>query len=160
MIDGRFSIVPASYLYLLRPAADSGAGAQVLLQLRQHTGYLDGHWAAAAGHIERGESAWTAAAREATEEIGIADPELEFLTTLQRTGNDLPIDERVDFFFCARAWSGEPTIREPAKCAALEWFDLDALPEPVVPHELRVLESLRDSLQTGTALPGLITIGF
>ena len=62
---------------------------------------------------------------------------------MQRTRHDRPIDERVDFFFTARTWSGEPAIQEPVKAAALRWCPLVALPEPVVPHELIVLEGLR-----------------
>ena len=58
-------------------------------------------------------------------------------------GNDRPIDERIDFFFTARSWTGEPTIAEPDKCAALKWVRLDELPDPVVPHERQVLEGLR-----------------
>lgn len=145
-------VVPAAYLYLLR---DGPTGTEVLLQLRGATGYMDRHWAAAAGHVERGESAWAAARREAAEEIGIADPGLRFVTTMHRTGGDLPIDERVDFFFTAREWSGTPQILEPTKCLALEWFSLSALPDPVVPHELVVLQALA----TG-AVPPLISVGF
>jgi hypothetical protein len=37
----------------------------------------------------------------------------------------------------------------------LEWFDLGALPHPVVPHELFVLTELRDG-----ALPAVSTFGF
>ena len=62
----RFALVPASYVYLLR---EGDAGTEVLLQLRQGTPYMDGHWAAAAaGHVERGETAYDAARREAVEE--------------------------------------------------------------------------------------------
>ena len=53
-----------------------------------------------------------------------------------------PIDERIDFFFSARAWSGEPRIVEPTKCADLRWFALTALPDPVVPHERKVLQGM------------------
>jgi 8-oxo-dGTP diphosphatase len=148
----RFRVVPASYVFLLR-AGDSGD--EVLLQLRQHTGYMDGHWAAAAaGHVERGETAYDAAHREAREEIGVDGLKLEFLTSMQRTQHAEPIDERIDFFFAARAWTGEPRIVEPAKCAALEWFPLAALPDPVVPHERVVLAGL------GTGLPSYTTFGF
>jgi 8-oxo-dGTP diphosphatase len=141
---GRFVVVPAAYVFLLRTATTSGR-AEVLLQLRQGTGYMDDHWAAAAaGHVERGETAYDAARRETLEEIGVRDVGLEFVTAMQRTRHDLPIDERVDFFFTARSWSGEPRIVEPAKCADLGWFALDALPDPVVPHERVVLDGIRD----------------
>ena len=63
---------------------------------------------------------------------------------MQRTRSAEPIDERVDFFFTARSWSGEPRIVEPLKCADLRWCPLDDLPDPVVPHELEVLQAVRD----------------
>ncbi|MCG8152971.1 NUDIX domain-containing protein [Pimelobacter simplex] len=151
----RFVVVPASYVFLLREGA-AGADTEVLLQLRQSTGYMDGHWAAAAaGHVERGETAEAAARREALEEVGVTDLALTFATAMQRTAHDLPIDERIDFFFTARSWSGEPRIVEPAKCADLRWFPLSALPDPVVPHEAVVLAGLRAG-----DLPGLTQHGF
>ena len=71
MTHGRFVVVPAAYVFLLR---DGVAGTEVLLQLRRNTGYMDDHWAAAAaGHVERGETAYDAAHREAAEEIGVSD---------------------------------------------------------------------------------------
>jgi 8-oxo-dGTP diphosphatase len=149
----RFVVVPAAYVFLLR---ESASGLEVLLQLRQNTGYMDGHWAAAAaGHVERGETAYDAAHREAAEEIAVSGLELEFVTAMQRTRGGEPIDERIDFFFTARSWVGEPTIVEPAKCAELRWSALDDLPDPVVPHELSVLDALR----MGTTVP-YTTFGF
>ncbi len=142
----RFVVVPASYVFLMR---DGAGGTEVLLQLRQNTGYMDDHWAAAAaGHVERGETALDAAHREAAEEIAVTALELEFVTAMQRTQHADPIDERIDFFFTARHWSGEPRIVEPEKCAELRWCLLDALPEPVVPHELEVLSGLRSGTST------------
>jgi 8-oxo-dGTP diphosphatase len=143
-VTDRFVVVPAAYVFLLRPASVPG-GREVLLQLRSGTDYMDGHWAAAAaGHVERGESVYDAAAREAAEEIDVGDLVLEPWCAMQRTGvGDDPLDERVDYFFTATSWSGTPRIVEPEKCADLRWFPLDALPDPLVPHELRVLESLR-----------------
>lgn len=143
----RFVVVPAAYVFLLRDRspADGGGGPEVLLQLRQNTGFMDDHWAAAAaGHVEKGETAYDAARREAREEIDVGDLELEFVTAMQRTRGGEPIDERIDFFFSTRTWSGTPRIVEPQKCAALEWFPLSALPDPVVPHELAVLRGMID----------------
>ncbi|HZE49388.1 MAG TPA: NUDIX domain-containing protein [Jatrophihabitantaceae bacterium] len=148
----RFRVVPAAYLIVRRRE-------QVLLQLRSGTGYMDDHWAlAAAGHVEAGESVFHAACREAAEEVGliIRPVDLAPATVMHRTdGNHKSIDERVDFFFECRRWDGEPRVMEPAKAADLRWFDLDALPEPVVPHERYVLEHLA----AGT-LPTVTTFGF
>ena len=148
----RFRVVPAAYVLLRRDG-------RVLLQLRQNTGYRDGHWAtAAAGHVERAEPVTAAACREAAEElgVGVAPADLVPLTTMHRThGNGRPVDERVDFFFACSRWSGEPTVREPRKSGGIRWFALDALPEPVVPHERWVLEHLA----AGT-LPAITEFGF
>lgn len=155
---GRFVVVPAAYVFLLRepgtPADDRplapvsgrplGDDTEVLLQLRSGVDFMDGHWAAAAaGHVERGETAWDAARREAGEEIGLTAVNLEFVTAMQRTAGGEPIDERIDFFFAARAWTGEPRVLETHKAAELRWCPLGDLPEPVVPHERAVLEGLR-----------------
>lgn len=146
-------VVPAAYVVLRR---DDG---QVLMQLRQGTGYLDGHWAVgAAGHVEAGESVLDGACREAYEELGIVVKveDLTPLCVMHRTnGTRRAVDERVDFFFTCRRWSGEPERREPDRAADLRWCPLDALPEPVVPHERWVLDHWRD----GT-LPPVVTFGF
>ncbi|GAA1478164.1 hypothetical protein GCM10009623_26100 [Nocardioides aestuarii] len=148
---GRFTVVPAAYVFCLR---EGSGGREVLLQLRQNTGYMDDMWAAAAaGHVERGETAWDAAHREAAEELGIAGLDLRFELTMSRTAHGEPIDERVDFFFTATTFTGEPRIMEPRKCADLRWFPLDALPDPVVPHEAHALAHLGKGV-------GYLTFGF
>jgi len=151
-VTDRFALVPAAYVFLLR-------GDSVLLQLRSSTGFRDGYWAAgAAGHVERGETVFAAAIREAAEELGvrIAPADLEALTAVHRTqATGKAVDERVDFFFACRRWTGGPRPVESAKSAGLRWFPLDALPDPVVPHELLVLDALRN----GTP-PRIATFGF
>ena len=153
----RFQVVPAAYVLPLRTVDGRD---QLLLQLRQNTGYYDGHWAmAAAGHVEADESVLEAAVREVAEEIGVTiEPaDLEPLTVMHRTGgNGLPIDERVDFFFACRRWTGEPTIVEPEKCAGLTWYAFDALPTPIVPHELVVI----DAVTSRATLPMVVPYGF
>ena len=151
-MTSRFGVVPAAYV-VLRQAG------QVLLQLRSGTGYRDGHWAcAAAGHVEAGESAVEAAVREAREEVGvrIAPEDLVPLCAMHRThANGKPVDERVDFFFTCTRFEGSPRRLEPHKSADMRWFDLAALPDPVVPHERRVLDLLRAG-----EVPAILIEGF
>ncbi len=154
----RFQVVPAAYLLLLRGAGDD---LEVLLQLRgQETSYMAGHWATgAAGHVEAGESVVAAAVREAAEELGVVVPpaDVEPLCTVQRTlpGCADPVEQRVDFFLTTRSWTGEPSVQEAAKCAALRWCRPGALPEPMVPHERHVL-----GLLARGELPVLLSLGY
>jgi 8-oxo-dGTP pyrophosphatase MutT (NUDIX family) len=151
-VTERFRVVPAAYVFLRGPSG-------VLLQLRSNTGYMDGHWAAAAaGHVEAGESVVAAAARESREELGIDIQQAHLipLCAMHRTHRtERPVDERVDFFFECRRWSGKPRPLEADKTAGLQWFSLDGLPEPVVPHERLVLEHLARG-----HVPPLLTFGF
>lgn len=146
-----FSLIPASYVFLRSPRG-------VLLQLRQNTRYMDGHWSAgAAGHVEPGETAVQAAIREVREELGVVvEPDaLHCAAVMQRTdGTDDPIEQRVEWYFTCDEWHGEPSVQEPQKCAGLEWFALDALPELVPPHERRALAAIR----RGTAAT-LLSVG-
>lgn len=144
MTQGRFALVPAAYVVLLRESAEGRR--EVLLQLRQGTPYMDGWWACgAAGHVEQGETVLQGAAREAREELGIqVDPDhLDLAATVQRTCV-IPsgVEERIDLFLTATTWSGEPAIQEPDKAGAVRWWPLDELPPKVVPHERVALESV------------------
>jgi 8-oxo-dGTP pyrophosphatase MutT (NUDIX family) len=147
----RFQVIPAAYVVLRR-------GDEVLLLLRADTGYMDGCWAVPAGHVEKDESVLAAAIREVREEVGveIEPADLVPLTAMHRTGgNGQPIDERVDFFFTSTRWRGEPRLMEPGKAAGLGWYALDNLPDPVVPHEARVLAAVRSG-----GVPAIIAQGF
>jgi 8-oxo-dGTP pyrophosphatase MutT (NUDIX family) len=165
--DHRFRVVPAAYVYLRRPGTLPGAAAdgpprhEVLLQLRQGTGFMDGHWAAAAaGHVEPGESVVAAAVREAREELDVvlAPADLVPVTVMHRGQPGGPaLEQRMDVFFTTTRWAGTPRRVETAKAAAVRWFPLDALPEPVVPHERRVLEAMRAGPD---GVPRLLTDGF
>ena len=148
----RYSLIPASYVYLLRDGS-------VLLQLRQNTGYMDGYWAAgAAGHVEAGETAVDAAVRELREELGLSVQREDLVpsSVMHRTdGSDNPREQRVEWFFSCASWAGEPTILEPRKCAELSWFPLDDLPAQIPEYERVALEWLRDNDAVG-----LLSVGF
>jgi len=149
---GRSFLIPSSYVFLLRPGP---SGPEVLLHLRQGTGYMDGHWASLAGHVEAEETAVAAAVREVREEADVEiDPaDLQPLTAVHRvTPGGGQIEQRVDFFFTAHRWSGEPRVAEPGKNAGLGWFPLTALPGPVQPQEAQVLTLLA----AGDPLPAVL----
>jgi mutator protein MutT len=116
---------------------------EILLARRINTGYRDGFYDMPAGHLEAEETLTQAAARELKEETGLdAKPEdMEFVQLLHRESTD--DRQYLDVFFKAKKWNGEPHIVEPDKCDDMRWFPLDALPENVVPHQRRVLESLK-----------------
>jgi len=114
---------------------------RILLLRRFNTGFRDGEYTVPAGHIDGGETILEAAVREAKEEAGvhIAIEDLTYSTVMHRIEDE----ERVDFFFQAHAWTGEPFNAEPEKCDDLRWFDLNQLPENTVPY---VKQALRNHL--------------
>ena len=121
----RYSLIPASYVYLLRDGA-------VLLQLRQNTGYMDGYWAAAAaGHVERGETAYDAAQREAHEELGITGlypAHADRLEYRAEVGNGLIEHEVVDIYlaYARPGMTITPNLEEVAEIRWVGIYDLAA----------------------------------
>jgi len=126
MSSERFLIRSAVYLILLKEN-------KILLSRRFNTGWMDGHYSLVAGHIDGNEPVSTAMAREAKEEAGIDIDKKDLLpaTVIHRY---YPDQEYVDFFFVAKKWNGEPKIMETDKCDDMSWFDLDDLPENILPY--------------------------
>lgn len=107
---------------------------QLLLHRRQNTGYMDGLWdTASSGHVDEGETAAQAAARECREEVGLrVDPaDLSFAHLSHRLASP---EGRTyyDIYFFVRRFSGVPAVMEPEKCSELSWFDTDDLPEDMI----------------------------
>lgn len=103
---------------------------QVLLALREGTGYADGYWNLPSGKLEAGEDLISALLRETREEIGIElnrDTVRHAATVHHRNAQE---QARVGVFFTADTdTDAEPVNAEPHKCARLGWFPPDALPE-------------------------------
>lgn len=112
---------------------------KILLTERAGDVYLAGHWAIPGGHVDAGENVATAAIREVHEEVGVTvTPEdLRFVgVTHHRPPHG---DARVGFGFVATRWSGEPINVEPAKCAQLAWFPMEALPDPTMDYTQEIV---------------------
>lgn len=132
MAGMRFKMISTVHLFLIRDG-------KVLLLRRYNTGYEDGNYSVVAGHLDGGEQVKAAAIREAREEVGIeiAPDDLEVVGVMHRRSDD----ERIDFFLVTHAWSEEVWNAEPDKCDHLDWFELDALPDNVIPYVRQALDN-------------------
>lgn len=112
-------------------------GDEVLLGLREGTGFADGMWNLPSGKAEQDETAVAAVIREAREEIGVVlgPDQLDFAAAVQC--RNTATDVRMGLFFHAAASAAPgagPFNAEPHKCAKLAWYPLGMLPEPVMPY--------------------------
>jgi ADP-ribose pyrophosphatase YjhB (NUDIX family) len=131
MHQERFKLIPEAHLLLFMEN-------KTLLLLRKNTGYEDGKYSVVAGHFEGNETAREAMAREAMEEAGIKiDPKELVLAHITHRRH---LDERVAFFFTTNRWAGTIRNMEPEKCADLSWFNLEAMPDNMVPYVRNAIE--------------------
>ena len=134
----RYQSKLAVFLVLTRETENK---KEILLQRRLNTGYMDGMYdMACSGHVEQNESFAYSLAREAYEEIGIKidEHDLELVHLLHPYKEDY-----VNIFFKVKKYTGTPTIKEPNKCDDLSWFDIDNLPNNVIPKIRNVIECIK-----------------
>lgn len=129
----RFKAVPSVYLLLRQDN-------KILLGLRENTGWQDGYYALLAGHMDGNEKATEALAREAFEEAGIViDPrDLTLACVMYRKSEDR---ENVDLFFECQKWQGSVENKEPEKCAGLQFFPTDNLPDRTIAYMRTAIEN-------------------
>ena len=118
---------------------------EILLQLRQNTGYMDNMYDfACSGHVEKGEPYAQALVREAKEEIGISieEKDLVFLAV-----NHYYQTDYLHVIFTTKDYEGNPTVCEPNECGGLLWADMDNLPSNIIPYVKNVLEDIKLGIQ-------------
>ncbi len=127
----RHKVVPAVYLLIRKDG-------KVLMTRRHNTGYCDGMYSLPAGHLDGGEPAAAALAREAKEEVDldVIAHDLQLVHTLHRLAQEGD-HERIDLFFETPQWRGTPKIMEPDKCDSISWFDITDLPEENITPEVK-----------------------
>ena len=137
MTSVRHSIIPAVWMVIHNDKN------QVFLLRRFSTGWRDGWWTVPAGHVDALEGPSAAAVRELQEEAGITvaadqlgDPLIYFYPADDAT------HERVSLFFDVKSYQGRPTNAEPHKADRGEWFDLDNLPDEIIPMLRQALTDL------------------
>jgi len=99
----------------------------VLLGLRRGS-HGAGTWSPPGGHLEFGEDPIDCVRREAFEEAGI---ELEACEFVGITNDIFEVEGRhyVTLFYRATLAGGTPSVREPEKCDAWQWWPWEALPD-------------------------------
>ncbi len=118
---------------------------KVLLSKRFNTGHQDGNYSLVAGHIDPGETAQMALAREANEEAGlkINPDDLKVVLVMQNLFEDA---EYFNVFLTPTKYEGEPTNLEPERCSELSWFPLNDLPSNMVPYVKQALECVQKGI--------------
>lgn len=103
---------------------------------------MDGTYSLPAGHVERGESFSEAAVRETLEEVGVRTEakDLRHMFTMHRYKSDE--DVRVDVFFEACTWQGEPFNAEPERHSAIKWIKISDLSDDIMDYQLHALEQM------------------
>ena len=105
---------------------------KILVIKRINTGYCDNMYSLPAGHVEKGENVREAMIRETKEEINIdVSKNLKVVQVMNRKGTD---QERIDYFFLAKKWSGDINNNEKNKCALIKWVPIDKLPQNTIPY--------------------------
>lgn len=129
----RYLMVKGAAAPAARPTVGVGVivlrGGRVLLGLRA-SAHGRGTWALPGGHLEAGETVERCAARELQEETGLV---ASAFAPAPYSSDLLPEEQRhaVTLFVVTRDAAGEPEAREAQKCAAWQWFDWQALPQPL-----------------------------
>lgn len=138
MAKERFKIIPTVYLILMK-------NNKILLSRRFNTGFQDGNYSFPAGHLDGNETMIQAMIREAKEEIGVnLNPaDLKLVHVMHRKE---PNEERVNFFFTAEKWNGEPKTMEPHKCDDLSWFEIDNLPSNTIPYIKQAIDCFQNKI--------------
>ena len=102
-----------------------------------------GEYAWPGGHFEYMESFEQCARREVMEETGMEIDNVRFLRILNL--NAYAPKHYVDIGLVADWKSGDPIVKEPERCEAWQWYDLDILPKPL----FAPVESYVEAYKTG-----------
>jgi len=115
----------------------------VLLSLRGDVKQDKNLWCLVVGHLEEGESPSQSMIREAKEEINI-DIAKEDLIPISTMYGKKP--EYMGVFFKVTKWSGEVKNMEGDKCQELRFFDINNLPENIIPYIRQSIDDYKNNI--------------
>lgn len=117
---------------------------EILLQKRKNTGYMDGMYDnACSGHLEENESVLEALIREAKEEIGIIihKKDINLISVIHAKNENY-----INFFFEVSSYDEIPVVMEKEKCEELRWFNINEIPENIIPKLKQVLDMINKGI--------------
>lgn len=114
---------------------------QILLGKRKNS-YKAGDFGIPGGRVEVGELLVDTAQRELLEETNLAGEAFEYLGVVKEAQEK---SDFIHFVFRCRKYSGKLTTVEPEKCEGWQWYDLEALPEPILPGHRAAIELLLEN---------------
>lgn len=113
---------------------------KILMGKRKGT-HVPDVWCAPGGHLEFGETWEECARREVREESGMEIQNVRLMTVTEDLYEDIG-KHYITLDIVADWKSNEPALLEPDTCEGWQWFEWNALPEPL-------LLSTRNFLKTG-----------
>lgn len=135
--------IPAALIFFRRQNKDGQN--EYLLHQRQNTGFDDGKYSTAGGHLEKGETYITAAIREAKEETGlkIGAENLEPAHLIFRIKKD---EVRPELGIVCEKWIGAPKNNEPHKHSNWEWHAANRLPSKMSDYVRQSIECIEKGI--------------
>ena len=123
---------------LLERINEKNNNKEILLLLRYNTGHADGMYDLPGGHVDPNEDLFDSMIREAKEEIGIdiLRENMKIIHIYHHYKKDM-----LKFVFKVDSYTNELKNGEPHKCKELKWFDIESLPENIIP-KIKLLISI------------------
>lgn len=116
---------------------------KILLSRRKNTNFFPDHYEGPAGKVDGGETLRQAICRETLEEVGlfIKEEDLSLVHIIHRFSE---FGEYFEFYFFTDKYEGQPEIKEPDLCDDVGWFDINYLPENMVPKTKEALDGYKN----------------
>jgi len=108
----------------------------LLLHRMKKASFFASYWHVPTGKIEKNESPAQAIIREVFEEVGLqinSSLGTVVATKVPHFKNPDSIWKDLSLFFVAKNFDGEPINKESHLHETMDWFDINQLPEPIIP---------------------------